>query len=399
MRDHQALMMLIPEFPGQTHAFFWREIAALEEAGTPVLIASTRRPPPEACPHSFAEVARERSHYLFPPRFGAVLGTVVRHPAGILRAITYVLGLSESSMSERIKLLALIGSAADLVALATRKSIGHVHIHSCANAAHLGALAERISGLPYSMTLHGDLPVYGTDHTSKMARARFVAAVTRPLAEQVAEVAPDKPAPVIWMGVDTDRFAPSDVARAPGPFRLVTVARLNRTKGHRFALHALAKLRDAGVLVHYTIIGDGPERSALETEIAELALADQVTLAGSLGEDEVRAALHNADALALTSIGQGEAAPVTVMEAMACGLPVVCSIIGGTPDMITDGKDGFLVAQEDVSAIAQRLSQLVEDEDLRKRIGAAARQTALVQFDYRSNAGKLLAEIRNEARK
>ena len=92
-----------------------------------------------------------------------------------------------------------------------------------------------------------------------------------------------------------------------------------------------------------------------------------------------------------------DSAPVAVMEAMACGLPPICSIIGGTPDMITDGVDGFLVPQEDVAAIAAATRTLATDPDRRAAMGAAARATALRAFDHRVNAQKLYREITGAA--
>ena len=96
----------------------------------------------------------------------------------------------------------------------------------------------------------------------------------------------------------------------------------------------------------------------------------------------------------LTSIGQGEAAPVAVMEAMSCGLPCIVSIIGGTADMIRDGEDGLLVPQEDVEAIAAALRKLVTDPDLRRAMGQAARTSAEEKFDHHRNAIALYEAIR-----
>jgi colanic acid/amylovoran biosynthesis glycosyltransferase len=95
----------------------------------------------------------------------------------------------------------------------------------------------------------------------------------------------------------------------------------------------------------------------------------------------------------LCSVGLGEAAPVAVMEAMASGLPVIASVIGGTPDMIEDGVDGFLCGQEDVVAISGRLMQLAGDIDLRLKIGVNARGKALREFDARMLAERLLNRI------
>lgn len=388
---------LVPEFPSQTHAFFWREMSAIEESGVPVRLFSTRPAAPDACPHAFAEAARARTTYLFPPDMGRVAGFLATRPAAVARAMAYVAGLRETPLPGRVRLMGLLGSAAQLAADCRAAGITHVHIHSCANAAHLGALAHILDGLNYSLTLHGDLPVYGTDHRAKMARATFVSAVTAPLQAALRqEIDPEGRFPVIWMGVDTDRFAPDPVqraTRAPDRFDVVSAARLNFTKGHRFFLRAMAQLREEGIDIHYRLAGEGPERAAIEAEIAELGLGDHVEMLGSVSEARILQLLQSSDALALTSIQKGEAAPVAVMEAMACGLPPICSIIGGTADMITDGVDGFLVPQEDVAAIAAATRTLATDPARRTEMGAAARETATKIFDHRANALKLYHEI------
>lgn len=385
---------LIPEFPSQTHAFFWRELCAIEESGVPVEVFSTRRPTPGSCPHGFAEAAEARATYLFPPRIGPVTRFLTTHPGALRRAISYIRSLSETPPTQRAKLLALIGSAAGLVLHCQAQDIGHVHIHSCANAAHLGALAHILGGISYSLTLHGDLQVYGTDHAAKMHEATFVSSVTAPLQAALRrEIGGGKRYPVIWMGVDTTRFCPAPPRATSDRFEAVTIARLNFTKGHRFFLQAMAELRAEGLDIHYRIAGEGKERPVIEAEIERLGLGPHVELLGAVGEDTVLSLLHSSDTLALTSIQQGEAAPVAIMEAMACGLVPVCSIIGGTPDMIRDGENGFLVPQEDVQAIADATRILATDPVRRAAMATQARETAEQIFDHRTNALALYREI------
>ena len=401
MQDTAPIGYLVPEFPSQTHAFFWREVGALEEAGVPVYLLSTSRPPPDSCPHEFAAAARERTEYLFPPRLAASLAGLALRPVGTVRAIRYILGLGETPLAGRLRLLALIPTAMGLVQTAGRHGLTHVHIHSCANAAHLGALGHVLGGLDYSLTLHGDMAVYGTDHAAKMREARFVSAVTRPLQRSLEEgIGPGRPYPVIWMGVDTDRFRPPADRRRrdpSAPLRALTVARLNAKKGHVFFLRAMARLRSEGIDIEYQIAGDGPARGEIEAEVARLGLGDRVTLLGSVSEAGVLGLLQGTDIAALTSFGMGEAAPVSVMEAMACGVPCIVSIIGGTPDMITDRHDGMLVPQEDVDAIAAALAALAGDPSLLSEMSRNARATAIEKFDHRVNAMRLHQAIRETA--
>lgn len=384
----------VPEFPSQTHAFFWREIGAMEDAGEEVVLYSTRRPPDDACPHEFAPAARARTRYVFPPRQGARL--LATRPGRVARALSYVARLSETTAGQRARLLPLIAAAADLAADCRRRGIRHVHIHSFANSAHVGALAHILDGLSYSLTLHGDLPVYGRDHAAKTARAAFCVGVTAPLLEQIRGVYAG-PLHLIPMGVDVERFRPAGRAAPAGPLLAVTVARLTYAKGHRFFLRAMRQAVDRGLDVRYAIAGGGPYRKEIEAEIAGLGLGDRVELVGQIGEDQVLDLLRRADLFALTSVGKGEAAPVSVMEAMACGLPVICSRIGGTADMIEDGVDGFLVGQEDVDAIAAALGRLAAEPELVRGMSDAARASAIAKFSHVTSAGRLLAAIR-EAR-
>jgi colanic acid/amylovoran biosynthesis glycosyltransferase len=388
---------LIPEWPAQTHAFFAREVAALEGLGNEVFLLSTRKPPRGACTHVFAERVRARTHYVFPPRMSVVRQCLVRSSRQTRAALAYLASLTHTGARDFVCRFGLLLCAAELAAYAEECGLDHVHVHSCAMAAHLAALSSLIGGPTYSLTLHGDLPVYGVDHALKMRHARFVATVTEPLRQQViAEVGvPAANVPIIPMGVDVDSFVPfvDRRPRASKQLLMVTVARLNQAKGHRHVLDAMAIARASGIDVRYVIAGDGPYRDAVVARIEALSLTPHVAVVGALNEQDVLLLLRRADVFVLASEGIGEAAPVSVMEAMATGLPVIASRIGGTPDMITDGVDGFLIAQRDAHGLAMLLARLARDAGYRTMIGLAARKRAVAQFDYRTQASRLHAAI------
>lgn len=387
-----ALGYLVPEFPSQTHAFFWREVQALRALGTDVQLLSTKRPDAQACRHDFAAQASAETRYLFPWGLRPI-AYLLRHPAKSWRALRYVMGLRETFLPRRLLLIGVIPSAAKLVLLARERGFRHVHIHSCASSAHIGALAHEIDGVDYSLTLHGDLPIYGTDHPAKMRQARFVACVTRSLRDQVIAatgLAPGR-VPVIWMGVDTARFGYHAPRDEDGVLRVIMVARLNWPKGHRHTLEALRRLKGEGLRVEFLIVGDGPYRQGIVGEVEAAGMDAQTRFLGTLSEDEVARHIAGSDVLVLPSVGIGEAAPVAVMEAMSIGRPVIASIIGGTPDMIADGVDGFLCEQEDVDALTSRLRLLARDPALARRMGLAARERAVRDFDAGALAARLLS--------
>lgn len=345
--------------------------------------------------HAFAAEAVKSTFYLFPPPPLGSLAYLLLRPLLLLRMIAYIARVENTALKPRLGLLGLALCAAELLRYATKHQIEHVHGHSCANVGHLLALASLSGRLPFSLTLHGDLPVYGTGHKAKFAEAQFVSVVTYALQKQVqtAYGLPPSFLPVIRMGVDIERFRPKEQERT-GPLRLITVARLAECKGHIYALRAMRAAMDRGVPMVYTIVGEGEMRGLLEAEIKKLGLEDAARLLGTAGEEEVLGFLREADAFVLPSVGLGEAAPVSVMEAMACGLPVISSIIGGTPELISPGRDGYLIEQGDVAGFAQAFTDLATDLPLRKRLGQGARQTAEQSFSAMKFAQHFYETIR-----
>lgn len=390
-RCKMKLAYLVPEWPTQTHSFFWQEVCTLREHSIQVHLFSTRQPDAALCPHRFCSEAFATTKYLYPPRWRVALREILRCGMRSKDAIRYIIKLREAKSKEKIRLFGLLLCAADLCSWCRRLQIEHIHVHSCADAAHLVALAKKLGGPSFSLTLHGDLPVYGRDHDSKMFDAEFVAVVSRPLQDQLLKknlVTPER-APIIWMGVDTARFTPSTQNKNRFDFVLTTVARLHPAKGHMLVLEAIAILRGRGIKVHYVIAGRGDFEADIRRRVDELELADIVTFAGVLDSDEVLQLLRQSDCFVLASTGIGEASPVSLMEAMSCGVPPIVSRIGGTVDMIDDELDGLLVDRNDISAIADAIHRVAIDHELRLKIGMNARRKAVSRFDVSATARKL----------
>jgi glycosyltransferase involved in cell wall biosynthesis len=387
---------LVPVFPTQTHINVWRQITQLREMGVELVLFSTRRPPPGSCPHEFAARAESETHYAYPPPLLICSLTLAARPFGVLRALRYLATLHESPIKDRIKRLGLLFCAASMIRHTRKHGIRHIHAHSAAESAHLVALCRLLGGPTYSLTLHGDLPVYGTDHRSKMADASFVMTDGPHLKKQVENKVGVPADRVIsnFLGIDTEKWHDAGLhAHEPGRLHLVTVARLNYTKGIQHALAAVRAALDRGFDVRYSVAGEGPYRPEIEAEISRLGLSDHVVLLGMLSESQIISLNQQADVFMLPSIGLGEAFPSVVIEAMASGLPVISSIIGATPEMITHEVEGFLVEPGDEAGLTAALIRLAEDPDERKRMGEAGRQRAHEAFDRRNSAGRFLQAI------
>lgn len=189
------------------------------------------------------------------------------------------------------------------------------------------------------------------------------------------------------MGVDLRRFP--FVARRPdpAPFRLAAVGRLVEKKGMEFALRALAQVRRTSPQQAFRliVIGDGPLRGNLEALRQDLDLADQVHFLGAQPHARVAEVLNGSDAFILPSItatdGDMEGIPVSLMEAMASGLPVISSRHSGIPELIEDGVSGLLAAEGDVDGLARQLLRTMTRSDERAALAQAARRRIEAEFD------------------
>jgi colanic acid/amylovoran biosynthesis glycosyltransferase len=198
---------------------------------------------------------------------------------------------------------------------------------------------------------------------------------------------------VIRPAVNPEFFYPA-ANRANGKFRIVTTGNLVWLKGHEYALMSIRQLVDSGIDVQFDIIGDGPERQQIRYTIQDLGLEQQVRLHGGLDQKRVREILQRADAFLLSSFSEGISN--AVLEAMACGLPVVTTDCGGMREVIADGTEGFVVPLRDPHGMANRLATLARNPKLRDEMGKAARQTVKARFNL-SNQVQSFRELYHKA--
>ena len=190
---------------------------------------------------------------------------------------------------------------------------------------------------------------------------------------------------VIHTGIDLGRFEPgrgreafrNEFRIAPDALVVGMTARLSdERKGARDFIEAAARVHTRQPSVHFLVVGEGVLRSGLEERAGELGLGDSVTFAG--WRADIPAALAAMDAYVMPSHFEG--GPTSVLEAMAMGLPVVATRVGMVPEVVDDGESGLIVAPGDVPALAESMSRLVTEADLRSRLGRAARERALADF-------------------
>ncbi|MCB1367287.1 MAG: glycosyltransferase [Rhodobacteraceae bacterium] len=380
---------LTGEYPRATDTFIQREVAGLRRNGFEVLTCSVRRTGPE---HLVGDEQRREAagtfHVLEAARaplrlIGAHLAALVASPRRYVRALRLAICTRPPGLRALIFQLFYFAEAVVLARHMAANGVVHLHNHIAKSSATVAMLASEVSGIPFSFTLHGP-DIFFEPHywrlDEKIARAAFVACISDFCRSQ-AMVFSDRQhwdkLHVVHCGVEPGRYAAPPTARRGQ--RILFVGRLAAVKGLPVLFGALARLRCDFPDLAVTLIGDGPERPALEGEAAALGLSGMIEFAGYKGQSEVAAALAASDLLVLPSFAEG--LPVVLMEALAAGLPVVATRIAGVAELVEDGISGFLVAPGDEAALADKLAILLADPARRRAMGKAGRAKVRAEFD------------------
>lgn len=319
---------------------------------------------------------------------------LTRRPLRTLTSVLVVVAGTARRPTVALRALATLPIAASHARTISRLRIDHVHAHFASHPALAAWFAHRLSGTPYSVTAHAyDLFVHQTFLGRKLRDARFVVAISDYNRRFLVPHAGTTPIHLIHCGIDPSAY-PFRFRRPPpaGPVRAVCVASLEPYKGHSVLLAALAEEPRLDRL-ELDLIGDGPLRAALERRAGELGLSRRVRFRGSLAEHDVTRLLDEADLFVLPSVvapdGLMEGLPVALVEAVACGLPVVSTRLSGIPEVVRTEAIGLLAEPGDVESLRSALVRTLDDPPDRHTDPAAGRRLVEAEFDVRRSARHL----------
>ena len=396
---------LINTYPKPSHTFIRREIAALEVLGWQV--------------HRFA-MRSDRAALVDPVDFieddktehvleiggktllRSSLGWMIKHPKQALAGLAMAIRCGSKGKSGGPgtggipRHLIYLLEAAHIARRANELGIAHIHAHFGTNSATVAMLAEALGGPGFSFTVHGpeefDAP-RAFSFPEKIARARFTVAISSYCRSQLFRWSqiPEWPnIKEVHCGVDTAGY-PTPAPMPEGGPHLVAIGRLCEQKGFPVLIEtmAIAAKRLPGLTL--TICGDGELRALIDSELARHGIQDRITIAGWVDESGVRAAIAAAHALILPSLAEG--LPMVVIEAMACGRPVISTCINGVPELLTP-KEGWLVPAGDPAALADAIVELSNtSNEVLAQMGLAARTRAMSRHDGNTEAAKLAAHF------
>lgn len=269
-----------------------------------------------------------------------------------------------------------------------------VHIFFGIPDGPIGWALKRVYGLPYLISLRGaDVP---SDEVKRFARqyqllrpfirwlwrdADALVAVSNGLRAYAYETTPDLPIEVIPNAIELSTFTPPRRRSANGQVRLLFVGRLNAFKNVETLLETAADLKQQGVNgFQLQLVGDGERRAHLERLVVDKGLTKEVRFFGWVEREKIVDYYRQADLFVTATTWEGM--PNTVLEGMACGLPVVATRASGLEELVQDGRNGYLVDIDDPEALTDRLAELIDNAYERQRMGKESRKIAEQEFAW-----------------
>ncbi|HWC01078.1 MAG TPA: glycosyltransferase family 4 protein [Bryobacteraceae bacterium] len=388
---------LLSQHPAINHAFLLREIRQMRALGFEIHTASIRaadRPAKDLTPEERDE--QLQTFYVKPLGLAGILpyhlSTIASRPLAYFTGLFYAISLSRWNIKKAFSLLMYFAEAIVVGRWMQKKNLVHLHAQYSST---VGLLARRVFPIELSISFHG--PDEFNDPAGfwlkeKIAASSFVRAISCYARGQLMKVCSYREWSKIelaYLGIDPTAFRPRPFRPAPAPFELLCVGRLASVKAQHILLAAVEELVRRGKHVLLHLAGGGPDRQSLEQDIAARGIQSQVILHGWVSQADLDALYLRADAFVLASFAEG--LPGVLMEAMAMEIPCVSTWITGVPELIRNEVEGLLTAPSDAQAIADAIARLIDDPDLRLRLGRASRERILQQFDLRRNAATLAA--------
>lgn len=273
-----------------------------------------------------------------------------------------------------------------------RHRVDFIQAYFAVPAGWVAWLIKKFRGIPYAVYFGGsDIPGSNPSRYKNIyplltpllkliwRGAEFRTVCSEELARLGQQADPDSDFIVIPNGVETGRFRP--ISRSPGPVvKILFIGRLIPRKGFARVLQALPKLRQLTQKpFQVEVVGTGAAQTELDQLAQQLGVSDLIHYVGLVPYDQLEKSYQYADIFVLTSLSEGM--PSVILEAMGCGLPVVASDVGGNNEIVHEGKNGFLISGDDTDSIAEHLALLINDEQLRVRMGQQSREFAQ-QYDW-----------------
>lgn len=395
----KKIAYLVNRYPHPSHTFVRREIAGVESSRLSVSRFSIR-PSIEGLVDAKDRRESRNTHVILRKGFwkrgsSALMHLAVKRPLKFIKSTWMALNLGMGSDRGFLRHLVYLMEACILARRFERLGIDHVHAHFGTNPAAVALLVSLLGGPPYSFTVHGPEEfdrAGGISLGIKTEGADFVIAVSSFCRSQLYRLCP----PACWRkiqlircGVD-DEFLGGRLRPVTEVSRFLCLGRLSRNKAQTLLLKAVRQLRDEGLDLKLTLMGDGPMRNEIESRISAYGLQGNVKLTGWADSEQVKREILSSRALVVASFAEG--LPVSIMEALALGRPVVSTWVAGIPELVVPGVHGWLVPPGSVGELKAAMKEALQASPQQLTdMGKAGFRTVAASHNSATEARKLRA--------
>ena len=391
---------IINQYPKVSHTFIRREILSLERQGCNVLRIALRGWDAELADEE-DQLERAHTQYVLQegvfPLLWAVLRTLLTKPARFLYALNLAIRMSRDAERSWPYHIVYLAEACRILPWINSFGATHVHAHFSTNSTEVVMLANVLGAPSYSFTVHGQAELHFGGLSEKVSRAAFVVAISSFGRSQLyhrVKYAHWHKVRVVHCGLEPSFHEVDSLPFTVTP-RLVCVGRLSKEKGQLLLIEAAHCLASRGIDFELVLAGDGGMRAEVENLIASYGLARKVRITGWISSSQVRKEILESRGLVLPSFSEG--LPVVLMEAMALRRPVLATYVGGIPELVLPGKNGWLFPAGSIDDLALAMEEcLSKSSDDLKKIGEAGYFRVVERHSIDKEAAKLVVLFRDK---
>jgi glycosyltransferase involved in cell wall biosynthesis len=389
------------KFPLLTATFVYREIQALQAKGINIHTFSIWKPKSYELSNE-AKHFLDRTFYVFPINwtkfFSIHISYFIKHPRTYLNVLWEYGFKNQKRIKNAIRTFFHFCEAVYLAKEIENKNINHLHSHFANNSTTIAMMVSKLIGISFSFTAHAhDIFADQILLQKKIISAKFIITISNFNKKFLINILPQNNISskihIVRCGIDTYKFSRSKVPNVNKKPIILSIGRLVEKKGYPYLIKACKILVDKSIDFRCIIIGDGPQKAYLNNLIGENGLANFVTLAGIIFQEDIINYLNKSEIFVLPCIQAADndmdGIPVVLMEAMAMQIPVISTQISGIPELIKNMETGLLVPPKNEMALAKGMKLLKDDIELRKKLGAAGKKWVFEKYEITKNTDKL----------
>jgi glycosyltransferase involved in cell wall biosynthesis len=398
--DRKNIAYLVSRYPAVSHTFIMREILYLRSLGWNISTISINAS--DLPPSSLSKEDVEEIPNTFYVKKQGVLGALAAIGKAFFIPIRGLKGLGTALKNNGLNPFRITRSLFYFIEALIigfwlqKKEIGHLHVHFANPASTVALIISKVFDIPFSITVHGPDEFFDVTLNrlpEKMEAAEKIFCISYYARSQLMRLVPYShwsKLEVVPLGVDIQKYTPI-TKNASFVYNILSVGRLNVNKGFPLLIEAAKKLKELGKKVQFNIVGEGPERSSLQSLVDRWNLQDSIFFLGALSQQGTLSAYQTADLFVLPSFAEG--VPVVLMEAMSMEIPCIASQLHGIPELIDHGKNGILIFPSDLDQLVDSMVRCIDNPDYGQELGKEGRKKIAAKYDLQQNTAQLALQF------